>query len=145
MLTTLCIIFTTEAFYPKDSLGNSKTSMTFAVYTLILSLFTGSFGITKFILKGPLPILPLDASLAGLLSFKFLILLLLNTMFVVRTFCLEASFFTSFRSWKIHIKNVNPDERDDDSPPVRVWKVGSIVNSVFIGCENNTQSCEHLK
>jgi len=25
VLTTLCIIFTTEAFYPKDALGNSKT------------------------------------------------------------------------------------------------------------------------
>ena len=28
----------------------------------------------------------------------------------------------------------NPDERDDNAPPVRVWKLGSIVNSVFIGC-----------
>merc|ERR1719367_2239999 len=99
VLTTLCIIFTTEAFYPKDSFtGISKSSMTFAVYTLILSLFTGSFGMTKFFLKGPLPILPLDAPLAGVLSFRFITLLLLNTMFVVRTFCLEASLFTSYRS-----------------------------------------------
>ena len=28
----------------------------------------------------------------------------------------------------------NLDERDDNAPPVRVWKLGSIVNSVFIGC-----------
>ena len=28
----------------------------------------------------------------------------------------------------------NPEERDDNAPPVRVWKLGSIVNSVFIGC-----------
>ena len=28
----------------------------------------------------------------------------------------------------------NPDHQDDNEPPVRVWKLGSIVNSVFIGC-----------
>ena len=168
--------------------------MTFSVYTLILSLFTGSIGLAKFFLKGPLPILPLDAPLAGVLSFKFLTLLLLNTMFVVRAFCLEAAFFTNYRSGidlpgsdldplipeeyrlviyllpallsfiinlikltlSMELKDFqyfkkfpqfllcpmfsplmfegNPDERDDNAPPVRVWKLGSIMNSVFIGC-----------
>ena len=148
---------------------------------------------SKFFVKGPLPILPQNAPLAGVLSFRFLTLLLLNTMFVVRTFCLEASFFTSYRSESYkakdidplipeeyrlviyllpallsfiinlmrlactmrlkdfqHFKNYlqfilcpmfsplmfegNPDEKDDNAPPVRVWKLGSIVNSVFIGC-----------
>ena len=28
----------------------------------------------------------------------------------------------------------NPDQQDDNKPPVRVWKLGSIVNSFFIGC-----------
>ena len=194
MLTTLCIIFTTEAFYPKDPLfGKSLSSMTFAVYTLIISLFTGSIGLTKFFLKGPLPILPQNAPLAGLLSLKFFALLLLNTMFVVRTFCLEAAVFSSYRiskwaklsnidplipeeyrliiyllpgllsviinltklvfSMKIEdfryfnkfpqfiispmfcplMFEVNPD-REVNAPPVRVWKLGSIFNSVFIGC-----------
>ena len=167
------------------------------VAQLILSLFTGSFGIMKFFLKGPLPILPLDAPLAGVLSFKFLVLLLLNTMFVVRTFSIEASLFTSYRHTYytnvLDTNNVDPiipeeyrlviyllpallsfvinlirlaitmklkdfqyfkkfpqfllcpmfsplmfegnqEERDDNAPPVRVWKLGSIVNSVFIGC-----------
>ena len=71
--------------------------MTFAVYALMLSLFSGSFGMTKFFVKGPLPILPQEAPLGGVLSAKFLTLLLLNTMFVIRTFCLEAAFFTSYR------------------------------------------------
>ena len=199
VLTTLCIIFTTEAFYPKDpKTGFSDGSMTFAVYTLILSLFSGSFGMTKFFLKGPLAILPLDAPLAGVLSFKFITLLLLNTMFVVRTLCLEASLFTTYRSinygleeskisnidplipeeyrlviyllpallsFTINLvrlacsmksKNIryfksfpqfilcpmfcplmfegDPDQKDDNELPVRVWKIGSIVNSFFIGC-----------
>ena len=165
--------------------------MPFAVYTFILSLFTGSFGITKFFVKGPLPILPLDSPLAGLLSLKFLILLLLNTMFVIRAFCLEASFFTSYRTThengidplipeeyrlviyllpallsfiinlirlacSIKLKDFqyfkifpqfilcpmfcplmfegNQEQGDDNTPPVRVWKLGSVINSIFIGC-----------
>ena len=198
MLTTLCIIFATEGFYPKDFKGDSKTEMPLSVYTLFLSLFSASFGITKFFVKGPLPILPQDAPLAGVLSVKFCFLFFLNTMFVVRTFCLEASFFSSYRSYDsdsydagaedIHplipeeyrliiyllpafcsflinlirlafsIKPTdfqyfkqypqfllcpmfcplmfegNPDQRDNDQPPVRVWKVGSILNSIFLGC-----------
>ena len=195
MLTTLCVIFTTEAFYPKDAQGQSERSMTFAVYTLIISLFSGSFGMSKFFVKGPLPVLPENAPLAGVLSSKFFTLLFLNTMFVVRTFCLEASFFSSYRgvdddynsmsidplipeeyrlviylipgllsfvinlvklAFSMKFKDLryfkrfpqfilcpmfsplmfegNPDQQDDNEPPVRVWKLGSVVNSVYIGC-----------
>ena len=28
----------------------------------------------------------------------------------------------------------DPDQTDDNQPPVRVWKLGSILNSFFIGC-----------
>ena len=189
-MTSLCIIFTTEAFFPKDNEGLSKTEMPLATYSLFLSLFTGSFGITKFFVKGPLPILPQDAPLAGLLSVKFLTLFSLNTMYVVRTFCVEASFFSSYRSisqdsidplipkeyrlliflfpgilsFVINLIKLaisiqpkdfryfkqfpqfllcpvfcplmfegNPDQTDDNQPPVRVWKLGSILNSFFIG------------
>ena len=168
--------------------------MTFAVYALILSLFSGSFGMTKFFVKGPLPILPQKAPLGGVLSAKFLTLLLLNTMFVIRTFCLEASFFTSYRVNNLSpISNIDPlipeeyrlviyilpgllsvlinviklafsmtihdfsyfkkfpqfiicpmfcplmfegnrDRRSRNETPVRVWKIGSILNAIFMGC-----------
>ena len=164
--------------------------MPLAAYSLIISLFTGSFGITKFFIKGPLPILPQDAPLAGVLSVKFLTLLLLNTMFVIRTFCIEGSLFSSYKSrnqdnidplipeeyrlvfyllpclvsFLINIIKLarsikpkdfryfkkfpqfllcpmfcpfmfegNPDRAGDNQPPVRVWKLGSILNSFFIG------------
>ena len=97
VLTTLCIIFATDAFYPKDGWGNSKTEIPLSVYTLFLSLLSASFGITKFFVKGPLPILPQDAPLAGILSVKFFLLFVLNTMFVVRTFCLEGATFSRYR------------------------------------------------
>ena len=167
--------------------------MPFAVYTLILSLFTGAFGMTKFFVKGPLFILPQNALLGGVLSAKFFILFLLNTMFVVRTFCLEATLFTFYRTSSSNIADINPtlpdeyrliiylipgfisfltnlikllfsmrlngfrffisfpqfllcpmfcplmfegdpDQRSDNQPPIRVWKLGSILNSVFLGC-----------
>ena len=100
----MCIIFATEGFYPKDGYGRSKTEMPLSVCTLFLSLFSASFGITKFFVKGPLPILPQDAPLTGLLSVKFFLLMFLNTMFVVRIFCLEGAFFSSYRydsRWEI--------------------------------------------
>ena len=195
VLTTLCIIFATEGFYPKDSDGKSKSEMPLSVLTLFLSLFSASFGITKFFVKGPLPILPQDAPLSGLLSVKFLQLFLLNTMFVIRTFCLEGAFFSSYRydgekdieplipeeyrliiyllpaflSFLINLLKLattmklkdfryfkdfpqflicpmfcplmfegNPDQRESNQPPVRLWKIGSILNCIFMGCVPQT-------
>ena len=167
--------------------------MPLSVCTLFLSLFSASFGITKFFVKGPLPILPQDAPLAGVLSVKFLLLFFLSTMFVTRTFCLEGAIFSSYRdNWRRN-KNIdplipeeyrliiyllpaffsflinlikltfsmkpkdfkyfkqypqfllcpmfcplmfegNPDQSGDNSPPIRLWKLGSIVNSIYMGC-----------
>ena len=191
----MCIIFATEGFYPKDFKGASKTEMPLSVFTLILSLFSASFGITKFFVKGPLPILPQDAPLAGLLSVKFLLLFLLNTMFVVRTFCLEGAIFSSYRrngpfnidplipeeyrliiyllpafcSFLINLIKLafsmkpkdfkyfkqfpqfllcpmfcplmfegDPDQSGSNQPPVRLWKMGSILNCISMGCVPQT-------
>ena len=182
--------------------------MPLAAYSVIFSLFTGSFGITKFFVKGPLPILPQDAPLGGVLSFQFFLLLSLNTMFVVRIFGVEGALFSNYRrsmtklssshrsksisgesfgihalipeeyrlliyllpglfSFTINIMklaftlkpkdfryfrrypqfilcpmfcplmfkgNENRDPNDGNQPPIRVWKLGSILNSFFIGC-----------
>ena len=168
--------------------------MPLAAYSVIFSLFTGSFGITKFFVKGPLPILPQDAPLGGVLSFQFFILFSLNTMFVVRIIGVEGSLFSSYRrkiggeernihalipeeyrlliyllpglvSLTINIMKLaftlkpkdfryfkkfpqfilcpmfcplmfkgNQDQNDGNQPPIRVWKLGSILNSFFIGC-----------
>ena len=62
-------------------------------------MFSVSFAITKFFVKGPLPILPQNAPLAGLLSAKFFLLMCLNTMFVVRTFSLEGAL--TEKTWPI--------------------------------------------
>ena len=192
MLTSLCILFSTDAFYPKSDTGESTRKMTVSLASFFISIFASSFGITKFFVKGPLPILPQNAPLGGVLSLKFIILFLLNTMFVVRTFCLEAAFFTSYRSdnplrqidplipdefrliiyflpsvcsflinllWLVfstrkqdrkYLSNYpqfllcpmfcpimfegNQDQRDSNKQPLRVWKLGSALNAVFLGC-----------
>ena len=195
MLTTLCIIFATEALYPKDLRGNSKNEVPLSVWILFLSLFSASFGITKFFVKGPLPILPKNAPLGGILSVKFFVLMFLNTMFVVRALCLEGAFFSSYRYDRTDygIENIDPlipeeyrliiyllpgicsflinliklaismkpedfryfkvypqfllcpmfcplmfesdpDQNGENQPPLRLWKLGSILNSIFMGC-----------
>ena len=192
MLISLCIIFSTEAFYPKNDNGQSTSKITVSLTSFFLSLFASSFGITKFFVQGPLSILPQDAPLGGVLSMKFVILFLLNTMFVVRTFCLEAALFTSYRSdnplsqidplipeeyrlviyflpgvcsFLVNLLRIalstrhqdrkyfynypqfllcpmfcpimlegNQDQSGSNKQPVRVWKLGSALNSVFLGC-----------
>ena len=191
MLTALCIIFSTEAFYPKGVDGESTRKLTVTLTSFFISFFASSFGITIFFVKGPLPILPQNAPLGGLLSMKLIILFLLNTMFVVRAFCLEAAFFTIYLSddplsqidplipeeyrlviyilpgvWSFLVNLLrlvlsvrsqdrkyllkypqfllcpmfcpimlegNQDQSDSNKQPVRVWKLGSALNSIFLG------------
>ena len=96
------IIRVTQALYPRDWLGIPIAlfhdfSQTVPLITFTLSLFTASFGMTKFLLRGPLSILPHDAHFRGVLSIPFFATLGLNTMFAFRLFALEAIFFSSYR------------------------------------------------
>ena len=187
----MCALFTIEAFYPKDDYGNSARSITFSVVSFFSSFFASSFGMTKFFVSGPLPLLPQNAPLAGVLSMKFAILFLLNTMFVMRTFCIEASFFSEYfgtcesriyalipQEYRLHVYFLpgtipfvvnlirllltakhtnlkyflkypqfilcpifcplmfegNSEENRKTKEPIRVWKFGSILNSISLGC-----------
>merc|ERR1712079_333012 len=56
-----------------------------------------SFGMTKFFLQGPIPILPKNSPVNGLVSLPFVCMLLINTMFGVRVLCIENAFFTQYR------------------------------------------------
>ena len=65
--------------------------------TLIISMCTSSFGMTKFFLSGPTPILPKNYPANGMISLPFLCMLMINSMFAVRVICIENSFFSSYR------------------------------------------------
>ena len=69
-----------------------------------------SFGMTKFFLSGPIPILPKNYPANGLISLPFLCMLMINSMFAVRIICIENSFFSSYRYERRYL-----DERHDFS------------------------------
>ena len=96
------ITFAIEGFYPQDSQGFTVTSFqdlyqALPLITLVISMVASSFGMTKFFLQGPLPILPKNSPVNGLISLPFVCMLLMNTMFGVRVLCIENAFFTQYR------------------------------------------------
>ena len=97
---SLCIIFTISGFYPTKTWGNPSTftelSQALPILTFLLSLFSSAFGMTKFFLSGPVPILPKTYPLNGLLSLPFIGLLFLNLMFGVRIIFIEQAFFATY-------------------------------------------------
>ena len=66
-----------------------------------------SVGISKFFLMGPIPLIPKDYPLNGLISPSFVCMLLLNTMFGIRLVCVENAFFSSYRYVEYH-ENLDP-------------------------------------
>ena len=98
----------TEGFFPKTDQGLTISifkhlNEIFPLITFILSVFSSSFGMTKFFLSGPIAFLPKNAPLNGLLSLPFFCLCILNTMFGFRTLCIESAFFTSYRKQTFNI------------------------------------------
>ena len=98
----MAILFATEGFFPKQIDGQFiKTTYkdfnsALPLLTFCLSLFSSSFGMSKFFISGPIQFLHKDSALNGLLSTPFLFLFLLNTMFGFRIVCIESAFFTSY-------------------------------------------------
>ena len=96
------ITFAIEGFYPQNSLSFTVASFqdfyqALPLITLVISMVASSFGMTKFFLQGPLPILPKNSPVNGLISLPFVCMLLINTMFGVRVLCIENAFFTQYR------------------------------------------------
>merc|ERR1711873_102100 len=86
---SFAITIAVEGFYPKNSAGYTITQFTsfkqsLPLITLVISMVASSFGMTKFFLQGPLPILPKNSPVNGLISLPFVCMLLINAMFGVR-------------------------------------------------------------
>ena len=96
------ITFLVEGFYPQNSAGYTITSFTnfnqaLPLITLTISVVASSIGMAKFFLTGPIPLLPKDSPINGLISLPFVLMLLINSMFGVRVICIENAFFSSYR------------------------------------------------
>ena len=95
-------MFANETFYPRDDDGNPRYHFkdfneTIPFITVLLSLFSSSFGMSKFFLAGPIQFLSEKATVNGLFSISFLCLCLINSMFGFRIVCLESALFTTYR------------------------------------------------
>ena len=102
MHISFAITIAVEGFYPKNSAGYtisnfSSINQALPFITLVISMVSSSFGMTKFFLQGPIPILPRDSLVNGLISLPFICTLLINSMFAVRMICIENAFFTTYR------------------------------------------------
>lgn len=108
MHISTAITFAVEGFYPQNSAGYAiPTFQTFnealPLISLTISMVASSLCMTKFFLRGPIPILPKDSPINGLISFPFICVLLLNSMFVVRVICIEHAFFSYYRYQRYYL------------------------------------------
>ena len=124
MHISFAITIAVEGFYPQTSAGytiNKFTSFTQALplIALVISMAASSFGMTKFFLQGPIPILPKDAPVNGLMSLPFICTLLINSMFAARIICIENSLFSSYRYQRYHWHKTGFDQTTIDAviPP----------------------------
>ena len=104
-----------EGFYPKNLAG--FTSYHFESYShalplisLVVSMIASSFGMSKFFVAGPISIFPNERPLDGMLSYQFICVLLLNTMFGWRLVCIENAFFTTYRLYN-EMHHLFPDDQ----------------------------------
>ena len=115
----MAIVFTDKSLYPRNEYGaiipfyksfweaSSKLSM-------FLSLISAALGMAKFILNGPIRILPTNYPLSGLVSPHFAIAFFIHMMFGFRTVCIENSFFTTYQEDKWNATNYSYDRKRID-------------------------------
>ena len=101
-VVVMAIIFTDDTMYPRNNYGAIiPYYRTFwealSKIKVFVSLFTAALGMAKFILNGPISILPKDYPINGLVSPHFMAALLIHTMFGFRTICIENAFFTTYQ------------------------------------------------
>ena len=84
--------------WPIDDAGFNTMPKTFTealpMVSLCLSIVASSWGMSKYFLASRHHILPQKGPAGGLLSIRFLGLIILNTMFAARLLCIESVFFS---------------------------------------------------
>ena len=102
MHISLAISFAVQGFFPnRDEKNNiiytfENLSEFLPLFTFALSVLSSSFGMSKFLLDGPIRFLPKNYPFGGLLSPRFIGVCFVNMMFGARIICLENTFFTTY-------------------------------------------------
>jgi hypothetical protein len=111
------IIMLSNGIYPKDANGNNIYKLKidpmsggtvdwnaiamFATHlwpfiSFGISTFSGAFGIATFFLSGPISLVPKKKFANGILSSRFMAIILLSSMYTIRMVCIEETFFSRF-------------------------------------------------
>ena len=95
---------TMDGFFPKNHFGQSVTwfdslSDVLPIITFVLSLFASSYGMTKYIINGPVSIASKESTKNGNPIINAIGLILLNLMFSFRIVAIEAIFFSYYQSY----------------------------------------------
>ena len=141
MHISFAITIAVEGFYPQTSAGYTITKFTsfsqaLPLISLVISMVASSSGMTKFFLQGPIPILPKDSPLNGLISLPFICTFFINSMFAVRIICIENSLFSSYRYQRYHWHKSGFDQTTIDPviPPeyrLVVYFVPSLISFII--------------
>ena len=102
-----------NGFWPKDANGNNVYDLKIdqftsasSIYKFIthiwpfisfgISTFSGAFGIGKFFLSGPMPLVSKNKPFSGMGSIQFVVIVMLSSMYTVRMIAMEETFFSRF-------------------------------------------------
>ena len=115
----MAIVFTDQSLFPRNDYGAiipfyKSFWEALSKLNMFLSLFSAALGMTKFILNGPIKILPTNYPLTGLVSPHFVVAFFIHTMFGFRTVCIENSFFTTYQELKWNETNHSYDRKRID-------------------------------
>ena len=117
----MAILFATDGFFPKQVDGQiinttyKDPNFVLPLLSFCSSMFSSSFGMSKFFMTGPIQFLQNESALNGLLSLPFFSLFLINSMFGFRIICIESAFFTSY-NYQIWSQNKFGFENKQISP-----------------------------
>ena len=140
MHISFAITIAVEGFYPKNTAGDTLTQFTnfkqaLPLITLVSSMVASSFGMTKFFLQGPIPILSKDSPVNRPISLPFICTLLINSMFAARVICIENSFFSSYRYQRYYTESgLDQATIDPIIPPeyrLVVYLVPSLISFII--------------
>ena len=111
MHISLAVCFAVQGFFPHRDEWNlikyqfNSYEEAVPLISFITSVLSSAFGMSKFLLEGPIPFLS-KKGIAGIMSRSFFMMIYLNIMFGQRILCIENILFTSYvfvdySNWKI--------------------------------------------
>ena len=114
----------TEAFFPVDSSGHRTTAFNsfkdaWPIVSFISSLLSSAWGMSRFIMFGPFPTMQVRNTISSMTDkiINTICLILVNLMYSLRLFAIEAIFFSYYQSY------------DDKSRPIESMSIPPLISN----------------